>query len=146
MSTILVADLLGGAKAIGVKVVRELDFDEEIRRGFRPQVFASFKANTGLPNAVLSRVLGVSPRTVDRFAVSKSAGRIKPATSDRLYRIAKIVALAENVLEDRQQALGWLASKQKGLGDRMPFDLVETDAGSREIEEELLRIEHGFVA
>ena len=146
MSGVLVVDLLGGSKAIGTKVARELDFDEEIKRGFRPQVFSSFKASTGLPNSVLSRILGVSVRTIDRFGILKGADRIKPATSDRLYRTAKVVALAENVLEDRGQALDWLSSGQKGLGDRVPFDLVETDAGTREVEEELQRIEHGFVA
>ena len=146
MSGTLLLNLLGGQRAIGTKVERELDFDEVIKQGFRPQVFVSFKTNTKLPNSVLSRVLGVSVRTIDRFAVSKGAARIKPAVSDRLYRAAKIVALAEDVIEDRDQALEWLSSKQRGLGDRMPFDLIETDAGTREVEEELQRIEHGFVA
>ena len=142
----LVFDLLGGKRAIGTEVKRELDFDKEIKRGFRPQVFVSFKTNTQLSNSVLSRVLGVSLRTIDRFVGVKGAARIKPAVSDRLYRTAKVVALAEDVLEDRGQALAWLSSKQRGLGDRMPFDLVETEAGTREVEEELQRIEHGFVA
>ena len=142
----LVFDLLGGKRAIGAEVKRELDFDKEIKRGFRPQVFVSFKTNTQLSNFVLSRVLGVSVRTIDRFASVKGKARIKPAVSDRLYRTAKVVALAEDVLEDRGQALAWLSSKQRSLGDRMPFDLVETEAGTREVEEELQRIEHGFVA
>ena len=139
-------NLLGGHRAIGTKVERELDFDEVIKEGFRSQVFVSFKANTKLSNSVLSRVLGVSVRTIDRFVVLKGATRIKPAVSDRLYRAAKIVALAEDVIEDRAQALEWLSSKQRGLGDRIPFDLIETEAGTREVEEELQRIEHGFVA
>ena len=146
MSPSPVFDLLGGRRAIGVRVARELDFDAEIRRGFRSPVFASFKANTGLSNSALSRILGVSARTVDRLAAEKRTARIKPALSDRLYRTAKIVALAEEVLEDRDQALEWLASPQKGLGGRKPFDLIETEAGTREVEEELQRIEHGFVA
>ncbi|MBI4207264.1 MAG: DUF2384 domain-containing protein [Betaproteobacteria bacterium] len=142
----LVIELLGGTRVLGTKVEREVDFDEQIKRGFRPQVFAKFKANTKLPNAVLSRVLGVSTRTIDRLVTSRSTSRIKPAVSDRLYRAAKVVALAEAVLEDREQALEWLSSKQAGLGNRVPFDLVETEAGTREVEEELQRIEHGFVA
>ena len=146
MSGELLFNLLGGQRAIGTKVERELDFDAVIKRGFRPQVFVSFKTNTKLPNSVLSRVLGVSVRTIDRFADLKGATRIKPVVSDRLYRTAKIVALAEDVIEDRVQALQWLSSKQTGLGDRMPFDLIETEAGTREVEEELQRIEHGFVA
>lgn len=140
-----ILELLGGHKAIGRKVARELDFDEEIKRGFRTQVFTSFKANTNLSNAVLSRVLGVSSRSINRFAL-KGDYRIKPFASDRLYRMAKIVALAEDVLEDREQAMAWISSVQRGLGDRKPLDLIETEAGAREVEEELLRIEHGFVA
>lgn len=140
-----VLELLGGPKAIGKKVSGELDFDEEIKRGFRTQVFVSFKANTNLSNAVLSRVLGVSSRSINRFAL-KGDCRIKPFASDRLYRMAKIVALAENVLDDREQAMAWISSVQRGLGDRKPLDLIETEAGAREVEEELLRIEHGFVA
>ena len=146
MSEALVVDLLGGERAIGTKVERELDFDREIKRGFRPQVFTSFKKSTKLANSVLSRALGVSARTIDRFGVAKGVTRIKPAVSDRLYRIAKIVALAEQTLEDREQALAWLSSQQAGIGNRIPVDLLETEAGTREVEEELQRIEHGFVA
>ena len=146
MTETLVINLLGGKRAIGAKIERELDFDEEVRRGFRPEVFVSFKKNTKLSNSVLSRALGVSARTIDRLVMVKGNARIKPAVSDRLYRIAKIVALAEGVLEDREQALEWLSSKQAGLGNRVPLDLVETEAGTREVEDEMQRIEHGFVA
>jgi len=146
MTEPLLLKLLGGKKAIGNKVERESDFDKEIRQGFRPQVLSCFKANTKFPNAVLSRVLGVSARSIDRFAVSKGSVRIRPIVSDRLYRTAKIVALAEDVFEDREQGLRWMSSRQRGLGDRKPLDLIETEAGTREVEEELLRIEHGFVA
>ncbi len=146
MAETLVLELLGGPKAIGKRVERELDFDAEIRRGFRPQVFVSFKEKTKLPNTVLSRILGLSGRSIDRLVGSKAAVRMKPAVSDRLYRTAKILALAEYVLEDREQALDWMSSGQQGLGGRKPFDLIETEAGTREVEEELLRIEHGFTA
>jgi putative toxin-antitoxin system antitoxin component (TIGR02293 family) len=143
MAANLVLDWLGGMNALGKKAGRELDFDEEIKRGFRSEVFLSFKTKTGLPNSVLSRILGVSDRSINRYHQSQ---RLKPLASDRLYRMAKVLALAESVLEDREQALSWMSSNQKGLGNRKPFDLVETDAGAREVEEELLRIEHGFVA
>jgi putative toxin-antitoxin system antitoxin component (TIGR02293 family) len=60
--------------------------------------------------------------------------------------VARIFALAEEVLEDRTQAGEWLASPQAGLGGRVPLELLETEAGTRAVEDELLRIEHGFVA
>ena len=145
MSEARVVSLLGGKQAIGTKVERELDFDIEIKKGFRFAVFVSFKKNTNLSNNILSRTLGVSPRSVERMFESR-VSRIKPAVSDRLYRTAKIIAFAEEALDDRDQALEWLKSKQAGLGDRCPVELLETEAGAREVEEELARIEHGFVA
>jgi putative toxin-antitoxin system antitoxin component (TIGR02293 family) len=145
MSESGVVSLLGGAQAIGHKVERDLDFDEEIKKGFRSAVLVSFKKNTKLSNGILSRAMGVSPKSVERILGSKAV-RLKPALSDRLYRTAKIVACAERALDDRLQAMQWLEVRQAGLGDRIPMELLETDAGAREVEEELARIEHGFTA
>lgn len=139
-----VVDLLGGAGGLGVE--RGLDFDREIKRGFRPQVIARFKSRTHFSTAALSRVLGVSARTIDRALTRKGGARLKPAVSDRLYRVARIVTLAEEVFEDRVQAFEWLSARQAGVGNRVPMELLETEAGTRDVEDELLRIEHGFVA
>lgn len=138
-----VVDLLGGVRAFGTRSAQSVELDDEIRRGFRPAVFANFKARTGLSNAALGRMLCVSARTIDRL---EGMARMKPALSDRLYRVARIFALAEEVLEDRTQAGEWLASPQAGLGGRVPLESLETEAGTRAVEDELLRIEHGFVA
>jgi putative toxin-antitoxin system antitoxin component (TIGR02293 family) len=136
--------LLGGEKAFGARIERELDFDLQIKRGFRPLVFASFKRNTRFSNKVLCRVLGVSERSVERMAAEDE--RIKPIVSDRLYRAAKVIAFAEEVFESRDAGLEWLETPQTGLVGKKPLDLIETEAGAREVEEELNRIEHGFVA
>jgi len=50
------------------------------------------------------------------------------------------------VLEDRKEALAWLHTPQHGLGGLVPIELLATEAGSREIETLLERIEHGFLA
>ena len=71
---------------------------------------------------------------------------MKSPKRDHLRRTAKVTALAQEVFEDREQALEWLAFRQAGLGDRVPFDLMETKAGTRRVVEELKCIEHGFVA
>jgi putative toxin-antitoxin system antitoxin component (TIGR02293 family) len=54
--------------------------------------------------------------------------------------------LAEEVIEDREQAREWLRSPQVGLDNRVPFVLMETEAGAREVEDLLLRIEHGVLS
>jgi len=39
-----------------------------------------------------------------------------------------------------------LNSKQHGLGGAIPINMLQTDAGSREVEELLLRIEYGVIS
>ena len=66
--------------------------------------------------------------------------------SDRLYRFARIIALAEEVFESKEDALEWLNGAQHGLGGTIPFEMLQTDAGAREVEELLIRIEYGVIS
>jgi putative toxin-antitoxin system antitoxin component (TIGR02293 family) len=66
--------------------------------------------------------------------------------SDRLFRVARIGALAIDVLEGEAHAVHWLKRPQIGLGGSIPLALLTTDVGSVEVEKLLLRIEHGVYA
>jgi putative toxin-antitoxin system antitoxin component (TIGR02293 family) len=68
---------------------------------------------------------------------------LTPVESDRLYRLARLAALAEEVFEDLDRAREWLRQHQRGLGDRAPLDLMRTEVGAREVEDLLGRIEYG---
>lgn len=58
-------------------------------------------------------------------------------------RIIRIFARAADVLEDQDKAMKWLHREQIGLGGRIPLDMIQTEAGEREVENLLGRIEHG---
>lgn len=163
-----VAAVLGGEKELGQKVSRRMDFDALIKKGMPWSVVSHIKKAFHLPDEVIARIIGISPRTVARrrqtvkapaksaVAVSGKSRKGKPGTvaleslspveSDRVYRFARIVALAEDVFEDKEDALEWLKSSQYGLGGRIPFDMLQTDAGSREVEELLIRIDYGVIS
>jgi putative toxin-antitoxin system antitoxin component (TIGR02293 family) len=121
-----------------------LDVDREIRRGLPIRTLLRFKRHTGLSFEEIASVLDVSTKTIERTIAR--AARLSTAASDRLYRMARLVALAEQVLEKRDVAREWLHSPQHGLGGRVPFDLLSSEAGAREVESLLERIEHGFLA
>jgi putative toxin-antitoxin system antitoxin component (TIGR02293 family) len=57
-----------------------------------------------------------------------------------------LFALAEEVLESADAARDWLRERQVGLGNRIPLELMGTEAGSREVEDLLLRIEHSVLS
>jgi putative toxin-antitoxin system antitoxin component (TIGR02293 family) len=72
--------------------------------------------------------------------------RLSPAVSDRLYRVADLFLLAFSVLEDECAARDWLLTPQPGLGNRVPCDLMGMEASAREVEDLLLRVDHGVLA
>ena len=163
-----VTAVLGCEKELGQKVSRRIDFDALIKKGIPWGVISHIKKAFNLPDEVIAKIIGVSPRTIARRrltvkATVKPTGtasirfrkvrastaaleRLSPVESDRVYRFARIIALAEDVFEDKEEALEWLKSPQYGLGGYVPFDMLQTDAGAREVEELLIRIDYGVIS
>ena len=139
-----VAAILGGRKVLG-RPVGGLDFADLVKKGLPRSALEHVKEILKLSDREVSSALGVSEKTAWRLRHAPEK-RLTAATSDRLYRLARIFALAEEVLEDREQAREWLRSPQVGLNNRVPFELLETEAGAREVEDLLLRIEHGVLS
>ncbi len=65
---------------------------------------------------------------------------------DRLYRLAHIFTFAREVFGDEAFAREWLHTPQVGLNNCTPLYMMKTEAGTREVEELLGRIEHGVLA
>lgn len=153
-----VTSVLGGEKKLGQKVSRRIDFDALIKKGIPWGVISHIKKAFNLPDEVIARIIGVSPRTIarrrlagtaslkSRKAKSAASERLSPVESDRVYRFARIIALAEDVFENKEEALEWLKNPQYGLGGHVPFDMLQTDAGAREVEELLTRIDYGVIS
>jgi len=136
--------LLGGRRGLGRRVATELDMDEAIRQGFSWAALEHFKRELDLTNQALAFLTSSSEKTVERWFQRRE--RITPMASDRLYRVAKVVALASTVLNDPEQAREWLHTPQHGLGNRTPFELLATEAGASEVETLLRRFQYSFYA
>lgn len=66
--------------------------------------------------------------------------------SGRAYRLTRIVLLANRIFGDPAKAFLWLRMKNATLGGRPPIAVVESEPGSRLVEELLIRIDHGIAA
>lgn len=66
--------------------------------------------------------------------------------SDRVVRVARIVALGEEVFCDRERSWRWLRTAKRQFRGRTPLQLVATEAGARFVEEWLYRIDEGMAA
>ena len=136
-----IENLLGGPPVLGHKIADAIDWTDTIRAGLPAQSASLLQDHLALTDAELAEILGVSTRTLARIRSGKQ--RIDAVASDRLYRVARLFALACEVLENQAEAVKWLKLSQIGLGGRIPMALLLTEAGAREVEDLLLRIEYG---
>ena len=74
----------------------------------------------------------------------KEAGRLQPGESDRLLRVARVIARAIELLEgDDKAARHWLSAPQRALAGAVPLTLAQTEFGALEVERLIGRLEHG---
>ncbi len=126
----------------GTGEVRELGrWHERILAGLEFKAVDKLKAHAAFTDPELARLLGISEATLRRARAAGNA--LDAATSDRLYRLSKVLAVAEEVLADAKAAMSWLRRPQPGLAGETPLDLLVTQAGADEVETLLRRIDYG---
>ena len=87
------------------------------------------------------RIAVLVPRTIARRLERR--GRLTLPESERVLRIARVLARASDVLEGEAQAKVWLEQPSPALAGRAPIELLRTDIGTELVLSELTRIDHG---
>lgn len=132
----------GVTRILGVKSA-ERDLISMTRKGL-PSVSALRLAEAGgLTEAQLAAALGISSRTLAR---KRGKRRLNAVESDRAIRLARVLALALEVLGNRKAAAAWLHDPIIALGGRAPVDLLDTDTGLRSVERELVLLDYGGIS
>src|SRR5437879_2759714 len=100
-----VVEALGGEPVLGRAPSNDRDMCEAIRNGFPPAVVDELMRGSGLTLAELAGALDLSPRSLQR---RRRSGKLDRHESDRLYRLARIMATATECLGDHERAMRWL--------------------------------------
>jgi putative toxin-antitoxin system antitoxin component (TIGR02293 family) len=137
-----IIDILGGPQVFGVRASR-VDLLEEVERGLPVLAYEVVSEALELTPVEEDRLLQVSLRTRARW---NRRARLDVSTSDRLVRLARILALAVLVLENRGNAVAWLREASDALGGRSPLGAVATDPGAEKVSNMLYQMEHGLYA
>lgn len=138
-----VIDELGGRQALGRSLTTEEDVREAIREGFPPAVVEELMRAASLTLKELSTALDLSPRSLQR---RRRSGRLARYESDRLYRLARIIALADEFIGDHEKAIRWLKRPNRALGGLAPLGALDTELGARQVENILGRIAYGGIS
>jgi putative toxin-antitoxin system antitoxin component (TIGR02293 family) len=125
---------------IGITPRSEFDLAEIVERGLPLSSIDSLKER-GLTFSEVAELV-ISPRTLKhRKARSEN---LSHEETDRLVRVARVVALAENTFGNSQKALLWLRAPDDRIGDRSPLSMLLTESGGRLVENMLWQIDEGI--
>ena len=124
----------------GSRILAPAKIVEQVQGGLPVQELEVLRDSLDVSIEKLASKLGISNATLHR---RKRQGRLGPAESDRVVRLARLVGKAAKVLGGIEAARQWLNSPQFGLGGAVPLDYVETEIGAREVENLLGRVEYG---
>ena len=138
-----VVNELGGKRALGRSLSTDRELREAIREGFPPAVVEELMRASGLTLKELASALDLSPRSLQR---RRQSGRLARFESDRLYRLARIVAIANEYLGDQKRTMNWLKRPNRALGGIAPVAAIDTELGARQVENILGRIAYGGIS
>jgi putative toxin-antitoxin system antitoxin component (TIGR02293 family) len=132
--------LMGGPKRLRKQVRRDTDLEQAVATGLPAEVVRHLADSTGATLRELQEITFIDRSTFARRI--RQRARLKVDESDRIARVARVAALAMDAL-GRDEGLLWLREPNAALGGRIPLGMLGTDAGARQVEQVIGRIEHG---
>ena len=127
--------------ALGLKRSSSLELIRKVQAGLPAGAFNRFAEAIGVPRDTLAKAIHVSVRTVQRRG--EAGERLDPGPSERLVRLADLYARASQVIGDDTLARHWMQTPREVFGGKTPLELASSELGAREVEDLLLRVEHG---
>ncbi len=134
-------DVLGGERVVGKRSSDPRQMIARIRAGLPYKSLESLAASLHLSADEISRIFSIPARTLAR---RKREHRLSAQESDRVYRVARIFSRAADLLGSETDAAEWLRAPHIALGMAAPLALLDTEAGTQQIDEILARIEYGI--
>jgi putative toxin-antitoxin system antitoxin component (TIGR02293 family) len=132
-----IAEILG----LGASVRTMQDLDEVVVAGLpkRSLVLLSSRLYQDNHDAAMFKFEVVPAATWTR-----RVAHLSPEESMRIERFARVLATAEHVLDDREEAREWMTTPHSELGGRTPLETAQTEIGARRVENVLSKLFFGL--
>jgi putative toxin-antitoxin system antitoxin component (TIGR02293 family) len=111
-----------------------------LKRGLPVAAFERLRTGLDVSKTDLATVIGISDRTLARRLKS---GHFNSEESERIYRVARLLTRATEVLESESEAVTWLKTSKRHLKGTTPLLFADTEVGAQAVERLLGRLEHG---
>lgn len=63
-------------------------------------------------------------------------------TSERIYELARLFGMGYEVFDSKEDFKKWLMTPSRTLGNKIPFELLDSSFGFEMVENEIIRIQH----
>jgi putative toxin-antitoxin system antitoxin component (TIGR02293 family) len=138
-----VYERLGGQGALGMEVASAADLARVVSLRIPLKVLAHVTRTGALSDAEIQTF--IIPSRTRRHRQEKREP-LSIEESDRLVRITRILAMAEDVMGSASKAHSWLREPLGELDGEAPLSLARTEAGARVVEQILAKIDWGAAA
>jgi putative toxin-antitoxin system antitoxin component (TIGR02293 family) len=134
-----IGEMLGLTDPLLNELTTELDLARAELQGLPPQAAVTIKERFGLSNREMDDI--INRRTRGRRMENNELLTVEE--SDRLVRVARLFAMAEDTLGSLEKAGHWMRHSNVALGSAQPIAFIATDTGARLVEQVLGRLAHG---
>lgn len=132
--------VLGGTATMMEPVKGFDQLRSQVRKGLPYATLEAVLEGFNLSRDAFSTILHLPLRTLAR---RRNERRLHPDESDRLVRLARVLAQGVEVLGSKEKVSQWLQRPNRALGGETPLALLDTDLGTRQVEEVLGRLAFG---
>jgi putative toxin-antitoxin system antitoxin component (TIGR02293 family) len=141
MSMQSLTKLLGGRPVLGTTLTTEDDLIELVRNGIPYQALERVAKGLDMSLEEAAASLKLPRRSISRR--KEKGERLNHEESERVLRLTRIAARAEEVLGSMEKAYRWLRKPNRALGGKPPLSMLDVDVGAQQVEHVLGRIQYG---
>ena len=109
---------------------------DRIRTGVKKDDWKQLIENIGAKEKEFEFIL---PTSISSMQKKKVYGR---ETSERIYEISRLFGLGYEVFDSPESFKKWLLTPSKVLGNKKPFELLDSSLGFELVENEIVRIQY----
>lgn len=114
----------------------KLELIDRIRVGVKKSDWKQLIQSIGSTEVEFENILPVSISSMQKKAIYSRE------TSERIYEVARLFGLGYEVFDTKEDFKGWLATPSRALGNKAPFELLDSSIGFGLVENEIVRIQH----
>jgi putative toxin-antitoxin system antitoxin component (TIGR02293 family) len=136
-----IAEVMGGRSVLGRVVSSVEDLEEIVGEGLPKTALRITVRRVFLVVREANRYLY---RIVPEATYKRRTGKLRVMESERTERLARVIAAAEAVWDDQNDAREWLTRPHPELGNRTPIDCALAELGARQVESLIDRLQYGL--